>query len=124
MQINRSHSRTLSQDVWRSTRPWPSRSSTVVRLLTQLRNHDLKHPLCMKQITKENFVSIHLATTTMMETESDDYNVCDNSTIQKHWTTGSREKAKDRGESTIDMHMKMKNRDIKGGVPMLRLLLQ
>jgi hypothetical protein len=60
----------------------------------------------------------------MMKTELEDYKVCDNSATEKHWTMESREKAKDRGESTTDMHMKMKNRDIKGGVPTSRPLLQ
>lgn len=73
---------------------------------------------------QENFVSIQLATTNMIETEPNDYNVYDNLVSEKHWMMGSREKAKDRGVNTTDTHMKMKNRDIKGGVPMSRPLFQ
>jgi hypothetical protein len=59
----------------------------------------------------------------MMKTEPKDHNIYDNSATEKHWTTGSRAKTKDRGEITTDMHTKMKNRDIKGRVPMSRPVL-
>jgi hypothetical protein len=59
----------------------------------------------------------------MMKIEPKEYNVCDNSATDKHWTTGSRAKAKDRGARTTDMHREIKNRDIKGGVPTLWLVL-
>jgi hypothetical protein len=59
----------------------------------------------------------------MMKIEPEEYNVCDNSATNKHWTTGSRAKAKDRGARTTDTHREMKNHDIKGGVPMSRPVL-
>lgn len=59
----------------------------------------------------------------MMKTKPKDYNVYDNLATEKHWTTGSRAKTKDRGENTIDTHMKMKNHDIKGGILTSRLVL-
>jgi hypothetical protein len=63
----------LSQEVWRSTTPRPSRTSAAVRLLTLFSNLKLKHPLCRNQIMQENFASIHWATTNMKKITNQDF---------------------------------------------------
>jgi hypothetical protein len=55
IQINQNHSRTSRKTYGVAQRHGLSCSPTTL----QLRNLDLKHSLCMKQIKQENFVSIH-----------------------------------------------------------------